>query len=205
MALPCHGFECGAHRREGEHCGFPWRVGSRWGKGFVCGSGRHSGCPFNHRNCRLLFLEACSAMHKAWNLQSRPPLLATTRETRDRAVCEGGEAGDGRATGDGGVVGGEGGYTGCRKGNRDTGIILEAAARTEELGSSHPGCDGASIRWRNRVTAYKGNKERLRQRIFICPSSHSQRRCFITGSAAKLHFSRLLNRENLLFGQQGGQ
>lgn len=75
----------------------------------MCGSGRHSGCRFNHRNCRLLVLEACSVMHKAWNLQSRPPLLATTRETRDRAVCEGGKAGDGRATGDGGVVGGEGG------------------------------------------------------------------------------------------------
>lgn len=72
------------------------------------------------------------------------------------------------------------------KGNGDTGMILEAAAWAAELGCSHPGCDGESIRWRNGATAYKGNKEQQRQRIFICPSSHSQSRRFITGVGCKI-------------------
>lgn len=72
------------------------------------------------------------------------------------------------------------------KGDGDTSTILEAAAWAAELGCSHPGCDGESIRWRNGATAYKGNKERQRRRIFICPSSHSQRRRFITGVSCKI-------------------
>ena len=77
--------------------------------------------------------------------------------------------------------------------------------RTEELRSSRAGCEGASIRGRDGAPAYKGNKERQRQRIFICPSPGAERRRFITGSAAKLHFSRLLSGKNLLSGQQGGR
>lgn len=73
-----------------------------------------------------------------------------------------------------------------RGGNRDKGIIVEAAAWTGGLGSPHPGCKGGSISWRNGATACKGNKEWRRWRIFICPSSHSERRRFITGVGCKI-------------------
>lgn len=81
-------------------------------------------------------------------------------------------------------------------------IILEAAAWTAESGSSHPGCDGESISWRNGATAYQGNKERQRQRIFIRPSPHAQRRCFIMGAGCEITLSRLRDTDSLLSGEQ---
>lgn len=118
-------------------------------------------------------------------------------ETRDRLVCERGRVGQwaGRSTNRPG------------KGTWDSEIVAEAAACSAGPAgrSCHAGDDGESIRWRNGATAYKGNKERQRQRIFIRPSPHSERRCFITGVSCKITLSRLWTRENLLFGQQGGQ
>lgn len=51
-------FQRGTHGREGEHCGFPWEVGSR-SEMALHRAGRHCGCrmPLHHRHCWLLFLK----------------------------------------------------------------------------------------------------------------------------------------------------
>lgn len=57
-----------------------------------------------------------------------------------------------------------------------------------------------SISWRNGATAYKGNKERQRRRIFICPSSHSEGRCFIMGVGCEITLLQTPNTESLCLG-----
>lgn len=172
-------FQRGTHRRQGEHVvswGRPRQVG-RWLCPEMEGEGARRLGPLHHRHRWLWVLTACRVLG-ACGVRSTIKAAVSWPlflEMRDRD--------------------GETGQVGRWAGRREKQSWQRAQGHRNDfsscslgcgVGGSHPGCDGEFIRGRNGATAYKGNQEQQRRRIFICPSPHSEGRRFITGVGCKI-------------------